>query len=421
MRSGGPIVAPANLAAASGEDRRATLSWDNSGDDSISRFQYRYRISTVSAWNPDWTDIPGSRWNTTSYTVRSLVNLTGYTFEVRALRGTLEGPASSDTATPEGPPSVPLPPQGLTVHPADRSLGLSWDPPVQEDSRAPVTGYRVRYREEGRSWRTVSRPTGLLGWQTLTGLRNAISYEVQVASVNNVGAGAWTETRGVPEAPQVGEPPPQPQGDDAFDVGGLGVWWEGTDPNGNLWGNERTMDSCAGTHAFTVIWSGPEDDRNAEEWAAHIALSWEAVEVTYTFRRSPDISDYYEMNGMVRLDGQGGEAGRGRRRRARLPPPARADRPRPRRLPHDRLLQVDGSHHAWPRIGTAVARFRWRLPASQEVSGAKRHAWQAALWRLSLRSPATPRWLCRSVRTRSASSFASPASDLPPPTWWRSR
>ena len=106
----GPLTAPANFAAASGEDRRATLSWDNSGDDSITRYQYRYRISTVSAWNPDWTDIPGSRWNTTSYAVRSLVNLTGYTFEVRALRGTLEGPASSDTATPEGPPSVPLPP-----------------------------------------------------------------------------------------------------------------------------------------------------------------------------------------------------------------------------------------------------------------------------------------------------------------------
>ena len=212
----GPIVVPANFAAASGEDRRATLSWDNSGDDSISRFQYRYRISTVSAWNPDWTDIPGSRWNTTSYTVRSLVNLIGYTFELRALRGTLEGPASSDTATPEGPPSVPLPPQGLTVHPADRSLGLSWDPPVSEDSRAPVTGYRVRYREEGRSWRTVSRPTGLLGWQTIAGLRNGSAYEVQVASVNSVGAGAWTETRGVPEAPQLGEPPPQPVGNEGI-------------------------------------------------------------------------------------------------------------------------------------------------------------------------------------------------------------
>ena len=215
----GPLAAPANFSAASGEDRRATLSWDNSGDDSITRFQYRHRISSVSAWSPDWTDIPGSRWNTTSYRVRSLVNQTGYTFEVRALRGTLEGPASSDTATPEGPPSVPLPPRSLTAHPADRSLGLSWDPPVEEDARAPVTGYRVRYREEGRSWRTVSRSDGLLGWQTITGLRNGTTYEVQVASVNSVGAGAWTGVRGAPQAPRVSEPPPQPRGNEAFDVG----------------------------------------------------------------------------------------------------------------------------------------------------------------------------------------------------------
>ena len=66
-RRPGPPRSPAALwprrrtsAAASGEDTRSTLSWDNSGDDSITRFQYRYRISSVNAGNPDWTDIPGS-------------------------------------------------------------------------------------------------------------------------------------------------------------------------------------------------------------------------------------------------------------------------------------------------------------------------------------------------------------------------
>ena len=102
------------------------------------------------------------------------------------------------------------------------------------------------------------------------------------------------------------EPPPQPRGNEAFDVGTLGVFWEGRDPDGNFWGNDRQMDSCAGTYSFTVIWDGPEDDRNAEEWAAHITLSGQASGVTYSFRRSPDTQgDYYEMNGRVRLDGQG--------------------------------------------------------------------------------------------------------------------
>ena len=48
----GPQAAPANLAAASGEDRRATLSWDNSGDDSSSRYQYRYRVSNGERMEP---------------------------------------------------------------------------------------------------------------------------------------------------------------------------------------------------------------------------------------------------------------------------------------------------------------------------------------------------------------------------------
>ena len=259
----------------------------------------------MDAWNPDWTDISGSSWNTTSYSVRSLVNQTGYTFEVRALRDALEGPASSDTATPEGPPSVPLPPRSLKTHPADRSLGLSWDVPAEEDSRAPVTGYRVRYREAGRSWRTVSRSDGLLRWQTVSGLRNGTTYDVQVASVNSVGAGAWTGARGAPQAPRVDGPPPEPVGEKPFNVGTLNVWWTGVDPEGNQWGNLREMSSCSGTFSFRVIWSGPGRDRNAAEWAAHIARSGEASGVTYSFRRSDTQGDYYEMNGTARLDGRG--------------------------------------------------------------------------------------------------------------------
>ena len=106
-----------------------------------------------------------------------------------------------------------------------------------------------------------------------------------MASVNSVGADAWTEARGVPEAPQAGAPPQQPQGDDALDVGSLGVWWVSADPNGKFWGNDRRMDSCAGTYAFTVVWSGPEDDLNAEEWAAHIAPSGGASTVGAGGRR----------------------------------------------------------------------------------------------------------------------------------------
>ena len=66
---------------------QVTLRWDNPRDSSITKYQYRQRFTSESAWNPDWTDIPGSRASTTSYIVRNLANQAAYTFQLRAVRG----------------------------------------------------------------------------------------------------------------------------------------------------------------------------------------------------------------------------------------------------------------------------------------------------------------------------------------------
>ena len=87
---------------------QVTLRWDNPEDSSITRYQYRQRVTSESAWDPDWTDIPGSGASTTSYTVGDLVNWTPYTFQIRAVRGNEPTATSAATATPEGPPSAPL-------------------------------------------------------------------------------------------------------------------------------------------------------------------------------------------------------------------------------------------------------------------------------------------------------------------------
>ena len=58
----------------------------------------------------------------------------------------------------------------------------------------------------------------------------------------------------------------------------------------------------------------------------------------------------------------------------------------------------------------AVSRYRER----HSTSGAKSDAGDAKV-------PATWRWLCRSVRTMSARTLASPASDFAPEVEWRSR
>ena len=103
----GALAAPAGLTAIGG-DQHVTLSWEDPADALVSGYQYRYRVSSESAWNPDWTDIAASNATTTSHLVTGLTNLTEYAFEVRAVRGTSPGPATAVDARPEGPPDPAL-------------------------------------------------------------------------------------------------------------------------------------------------------------------------------------------------------------------------------------------------------------------------------------------------------------------------
>ena len=65
----GPLAAPRNLAATSAGDGEIALSWDDPSDITITGYQYRYRNSSDSDWNPDWTDIDGSGATTASHTL----------------------------------------------------------------------------------------------------------------------------------------------------------------------------------------------------------------------------------------------------------------------------------------------------------------------------------------------------------------
>ena len=300
-----PLSAPANFTATP-SDRRVTLNWNHPGDDSITGYQYRHRLSSVAEWDPDWAAMPGSRWDTTSHPVTNLTNRVGYTFEVRAMRGTLAGPAATATATPEGPATVPLAPADLNARSGDQNLYLRWNVPPDEDPRAPVTSYLVRYRQQGNSsWNYLSRSNDDLSVNdSITGLTNRTHYELQVAAVNRVGTGAWVSGRGTPQAPRA--PEPNPPGVEAFDVGTLGVFW--LDSTGQYdhpdaqSGNFLELESCEGNLHFLVIWSGPTGDRRADEWAAHINTNSGAGTVHHSFRES-DTSGYFEMNGTVSVHG----------------------------------------------------------------------------------------------------------------------
>ena len=294
---------------------QVTLRWDNPGDSSITKYQYRQRFTSESAWDPDWTDIPGSGASTTSYTVRNLANRTPYTFQIRAVRGNEPTATSTASATPEGPPTAPLAPLNLAARAQDEGITASWQIPPAGDERAPVTSYKVRYRQVGMGtspWQNLTRANDDRSTtQEINNLTNRQHYQVQVAAVNRVGTGQWASVKATPQAPD--SPPPAPTGDAALTLGILGLFWDNSTTGNTLW-----ADTCTGLRSFHIIWDGPKGhDRAADEWAAHINTSGGAGAVTYSFRETPipiqegdedsepQHSGYYELNGTVNFEGNG--------------------------------------------------------------------------------------------------------------------
>ena len=292
---------------------QVTLRWDNPEDSSITRYQYRQRVTSESAWDPDWTDIPGSGASTTSYTVGDLANWTPYTFQIRAVRGNEPTATSAATATPEGPPSAP---RNLAAHGQDEGITAWWQTPPTGDEPAPVTSYKVRYRQVGMGtspWQNLTRANDDRSTtQEIKNLTNRQHYEVQVAAVNRLGTGQWASVEATPQAPD--SPPPAPTGDAALTLGILGLFWDNSPTGNTLW-----ADTCTGSRSFHIIWDGPKGhDRAADEWAAHINTSGGAGGVTYSFRETPirdqegdedsdsqQHSGYYEMYGTVNFEGNG--------------------------------------------------------------------------------------------------------------------
>ena len=292
---------------------QVTLRWDNPEDSSITRYQYRQRVTSESAWDPDWTDIPGSGASTTSYTVGDLVNWTPYTFQIRAVRGNEPTATSAATATPEGPP---LAPRNLTAHGQDEGITAWWQTPPAGEEPAPVTSYKVRYRQVGMGtspWQNLTRANDDRSTtQEINNLTNRQHYEVQVAAVNRVGTGQWASVKATPQAPYAA--PPAPTGDPDLTLGILGLFWDNSITGNTLW-----ADTCTGSRSFRIIWDGPKGhDRAADEWAAHINTSGGAGVVTHDFRETPiryqegdedsdsqQHSGYYEMYGTVNFQGNG--------------------------------------------------------------------------------------------------------------------
>ena len=94
-----PPAQPAGLRATAG-DAQVTLAWSALEDSSVTHWHYQQRAGSGSYGA--WQRIPDSAADTTSHTLRGLVNGTPYSFRVRAVNAAGAGAVSDEvTATPQ--------------------------------------------------------------------------------------------------------------------------------------------------------------------------------------------------------------------------------------------------------------------------------------------------------------------------------
>ncbi len=189
-------AAPVNLSATVGNGQ-VTLSWDDPGNDTITKYQY----STNGGTN--FTDIGSSDNETTAYTVTGLTNGTQYTLAVRAVNDGGDGTASTVTATPE---TVPDAPTSLTATGADTSVALAWTASVSDGGSA-ITMHQYRQKagtDNYGNWTDIPESAhggnNAIG-HTVTGLDRGKTYTFLVRAVNSVGNSIASGEASAPTAP----------------------------------------------------------------------------------------------------------------------------------------------------------------------------------------------------------------------------
>ena len=189
--TGTPVGVPAAPAApglTAGEGQ-LEVSWrapSNNGS-SIDDYDVRYRPAGGS-----WTELPDTAKSTArSVTITGLRNGTAYEVQVRAGNSIGDGPWSqSAMATPVTVPAAPAAPD---VTGGDGQLEVRWTPP--SDNGSPIDDYDVRFRGPGGSWSSVrDTEKSTATSATIRGLRNGITFEVQVRAGNSVGDGPWSSS-----------------------------------------------------------------------------------------------------------------------------------------------------------------------------------------------------------------------------------
>ena len=165
---------------------QATLTWTAPAGSTVTKYQYR--LKQKNGEYGAWTDVPDSTGTTTTYTVTNLTDGVAYTFQVRAVNGTVPGPASDEA----GALSAPAKPTGLEAHAGSTEVTLQWDWP----KNLSITSWE--YQQDTGDWTTMTcaspcDPRTLIMYK-VTGLTNGTSYSFKIRAVNTAGNGAESDS-----------------------------------------------------------------------------------------------------------------------------------------------------------------------------------------------------------------------------------
>ena len=233
--------APKNLTATPGE-KQVTLSWEVPANGGKAITHYAIKIAdtrdalgssgAVQVAVTEVTGGDGSAGTNVNYVVTMtgvdsgtpLVNNTEYFFQVAAVNSVDTGEYSASGSATPGTSAPPAVPASLTVTPGDAKMTLSWEVPANGGD--PITHYAIKIadtREALGSFAAVqvavAEVTGddtsvganvnyivtMTGVNSGTALVNGTTYFFQIAAVNSIGTGNYTNTidatTTVPDAP----------------------------------------------------------------------------------------------------------------------------------------------------------------------------------------------------------------------------
>ncbi len=210
--------APTGLGATAG-NTQVSLAWTapaSTGGSAITDYLVEYKLTSEPT---TWSTFSDGTSTSTSATVTSLSNGSGYDFRVSAVNAIGTSTASGTASATPSAPTAPGAPTGLSGVSGNNQVSLSWTAPVSNGGSA-ITDYLVEYKlnSEPTTWTTFNDGTSTSTSATVTGLTNDLVYNFRVSTTNAIGTSSPSATANA--TPGVETP---------LTISNMSLWLDGSD------------------------------------------------------------------------------------------------------------------------------------------------------------------------------------------------